>query len=210
MLIGTVLGFATVGTLFLITVDVPEDSPVVTPASSEIVVAMSGPSLDPGKAPGPETYGLPVPSGKPLPDQVMIDRIVVAKEARILTLFTKDKPLKSYRIALGFSPEGHKLQEGDGKTPEGIYSISGRNPGSAYHLSLRVSYPSETDRNDARRRGVSPGSDIMIHGLPNNTPEFSAIHARQDWTAGCIAITNEEIEELWRAVPNGTVIDIKP
>lgn len=211
MLAGTVLGFATAGTLLLITGDVPEDLPALTPVSSgTVVVAMAAPSPDPGTAGGPETYGLPAPCGKPLPDNVTIDRIVVAKDARILTLFVKEKPLKSYRIALGFSPEGHKRQEGDGKTPEGIYSISGRNPKSAYHLSLRVSYPSETDRNDARGRGVSPGSDIMIHGLPNNVPGFSAIHENQDWTAGCIALTDEGIEELWRSVPNGTAIDIKP
>lgn len=210
MLAGAALGFVAVGMLFLAVMDVSEHSSGLTVSSGDIVVAMGDSPPDPKEPAGPETYGLPPPSGKPLPAKATADKIVVAKAARILTLFSRDKPLKSYRIALGFGPVGHKQEEGDGKTPEGVYSISGRNPKSAYHLSLRVSYPSKKDRDDARKRGVSPGGDIMIHGLPNNTPGFLVVHKSRDWTAGCIAITDEEIEELWRAVSDGAVIEIKP
>ena len=205
LIVGFVLGFIGVAASFFI------EAPAISKAVSEnIVVAMGDTPSDPTERNRPKTYGLPPPSDKPLVVSAVADKIVVAKEARLLTLFAKDTPLKSYRIALGPAPAGHKMQEGDGKTPEGFFVISGRNPNSAYHLSLRVSYPSPADKEAAQKRGVSPGGDIMIHGLPNNTPGFGAIHKARDWTAGCIAITDTEIEELWRAVPNGAVIEIRP
>ena len=115
--------------------------------------------------------------------------------------------LKAYDFGLGNEPVGHKQFEGDERTPEGRYVIEGRNPGSAYHLSLKVSYPNAEDRAFARAQGRSPGGDIFLHGQPNSLP-FGRVPG--DWTDGCIALSNEEIEELWRIVPDGTVIEIRP
>ena len=112
--------------------------------------------------------------------------------------------VRSYRIALGAVPSGHKEREGDGRTPEGVYVIDRRNPKSAYHLSLHISYPNEADRERARALGVDPGGDIMIHGMPNGGEARSG-----DWTRGCIAVTNAEIEEIWELVADGTVIEIR-
>ena len=117
--------------------------------------------------------------------------------------------LKSYRIALGGQPIGPKQQEGDMKTPEGLYTIDYRNPHSDYHLSLHISYPGPEDVRRTDAQGVSPGGDIMIHGLPNGMRWLGMSH-RKDWTAGCIAVTDEEIEELWRIIPDGTPIEIRP
>ena len=120
------------------------------------------------------------------------------------------KPIKEYKIALGANPIGPKTRQGDKKTPEGSYTISGRNAASLYHRSLRISYPNKQDSAQARKHGVSPGSDIMIHGLPNGQGAIGAAHAQRDWTWGCIAVTDEEIEEIWNMVPDGTRIDILP
>ena len=138
------------------------------------------------------------------------DRIVIEKAARTLSLFKGERKLKTYRIALGPNPRGGKTQEGDGRTPEGTYVIDGRKKDSAYHLALHISYPNAEDRRRARARGVSPGGAIMIHGLPNGMGAIGKAHVLRDWTEGCIAVTNEEIEEIWRVVPNGTRVVIKP
>jgi murein L,D-transpeptidase YafK len=127
-----------------------------------------------------------------------------------LSLFRDDKRLKSYRVALGRNPVGPKEQEGDMKTPEGIYEIDSRNPQSDYHLALHVSYPSDEDMARAAARGVNAGFDIMIHGIANGRGWIGAFHRLHDWTAGCIAITDEEIEELWRVTPDGTTVEIRP
>ena len=148
--------------------------------------------------------------GSPLPASARADQIIVNKQARELWLMAKGKPLKRYRIALGGNPRGHKTQQGDQRTPEGVYRIAGRNPRSAYHRALRVSYPNARDRRRAKQQGVSPGGDIMIHGLPNGLGWIGPLHRWVDWTAGCIAVTDPEIEEIWRAVPDGTSIEIKP
>lgn len=138
------------------------------------------------------------------------DRLVVDKSKRELLLTRSGKVIRSYRIALGGNPVGPKLRKGDGKTPEGAYTISGRNAASAFHGSLRISYPNAADRIRARRQGVDPGGDIMIHGLPNGQGFVGAAHRLSDWTDGCIAVTDAEIEEIWRLAPDGTPIRINP
>jgi murein L,D-transpeptidase YafK len=144
------------------------------------------------------------------PARFVADSIVVEKGARTLTLFRAGEPVRVYQVALGRNPVGHKERVGDYRTPEGLYRIEGRNPQSRYHLSLRISYPAAADRARAARLGVSPGGDIMVHGLPKAYAHVGAAHRADDWTEGCIAVTNEEIEEIWGAVPVGTPIHIKP
>jgi murein L,D-transpeptidase YafK len=146
----------------------------------------------------------------PLPAGTTIDRIVVEKSARRLSIFREGNQIKTYRIALGRNPVGAKREEGDMKTPEGIYKIDDRNPQSSFHLALHVSYPSEEDDKRAAARGVSAGFDIMIHGIQNGRGWIGGFHRWKDWTAGCIAVTDEEIEELWRVTPDGTTIEICP
>lgn len=145
--------------------------------------------------------------GDPLPKA---DRILVEKSARTLSLFKESKVLKTFSVALGTNPVGHKEKEGDGKTPEGFYRINGRNSQSKYHLSLRISYPNAADIAAAKKQGVSPGGEIMIHGLPNGMGALGAAHRLKDWTIGCIAVTNEEIQEIWDSVSDGTSIEIRP
>lgn len=127
-----------------------------------------------------------------------------------MSIFREGKKLKTYRVALGGNPIGHKQQEGDMRTPEGIYTINGRNPNSDYHLSLRISYPSDEDNASAAARGVPAGFDIMIHGIKNGDGWIGAFHRRKDWTAGCIAVTDREMDEIWRATPDGTTVEIRP
>jgi murein L,D-transpeptidase YafK len=146
----------------------------------------------------------------PLPAGTTVDRILVEKSARRLSIFQDGKKLKSYRIALGRNPIGAKQEEGDMKTPEGVYTVDSRNPQSDYHLALHVSYPSDEDKARASERGVNAGFDIMIHGIRNGGGWIGAFHRLHDWTAGCIALTDEEIEELWRVTPDGTPIEIRP
>jgi murein L,D-transpeptidase YafK len=146
----------------------------------------------------------------PLPAGTTIDRIVVEKSRKRLSIFRDGKQVKGYRIALGRNPLGAKQQEGDMKTPEAMYKIDSRNAQSNFHLALHISYPSDEDNQRAATRGVSAGSDIMIHGIQNGRGWIGAFHRWKDWTAGCIALTDEEIEELWRVTPDGTTIDIRP
>jgi murein L,D-transpeptidase YafK len=152
----------------------------------------------------------PLESAMSRPRAYAADSIVLDKSERRLSMYERGTLVKSYSVALGKNPVGSKQRRGDGKTPEGLYRINGRNPQSKYHLSLRVSYPSDSDRARAARRGVSPGGDIMLHGLPKEFATVGALHRQQDWTEGCVALTNEEIEEIWRAVPNGAWILIRP
>jgi murein L,D-transpeptidase YafK len=137
-----------------------------------------------------------------------VDYLIVDKSERLMVAYAGGQPVKAWRgLQFGASPQGHKQFEGDERTPEGRYFIEGRNPGSAYHLSLKVSYPNAADRAFARQYGRSPGGDIFLHGQPNGLP-FGRVPG--DWTDGCIAFSNEEIRELWRIVPDGTVIEIRP
>jgi murein L,D-transpeptidase YafK len=139
-----------------------------------------------------------------------IDCILVEKAARTMKVFYKDKLLKTYKVALGGDPIGPKTQFGDEKTPEGKYTISWKNPHSQYHLSLHISYPSLQDVKNAKAKGVDAGGEIFIHGLPNGKAWIGASHSLHDWTLGCVAVTSEEIEEIYHATPNGTPIEIKP
>lgn len=140
----------------------------------------------------------------------MADSVVVEKGLHQLTLFFRGAPVKTYLVALGQNPKGPKERVGDNRTPEGLYYIEARNPQSKFHLALRVSYPSAKDIQRARQLGVSPGGDIMIHGLPPAFAQVGAQHRLDDWTNGCIALTNQEIEEIYRAVRLGAPILIKP
>jgi murein L,D-transpeptidase YafK len=139
---------------------------------------------------------------------VTADRLLVDKSDRTLILYKDDKEIDRYAdIKLGDAPLGHKRFEGDEKTPEGSYTINGRNPKSSYHLSLRISYPNAADRAYAKAKGKSPGGDIFIHGQPNMS---ASGRIDGDWTDGCIALSNSEIERLWKQVNDGTPITIQP
>lgn len=144
----------------------------------------------------------------PLAEGTVADRVVVHKADRRLELYQGDRLLRSYRISLGREPQGPKRREGDLRTPEGSYLIDYRNPQSAFHRALHISYPRRDQVAAARSRGVPPGGLIMIHGLPNGAGFIGRLHLLSDWTLGCIAVTNDEIEEIWRVVPDGTRIHI--
>lgn len=140
----------------------------------------------------------------------LIDSIVVAKRAHLLTVYQKNKELKIYRVALGGNITGAKHFEGDNKTPEGLYRIFDKNPASKYHKNLGVSYPSAADRKYASSKKKAPGGDIKIHGLPNGEGYIGKAHLLHDWTIGCIAVTDEEIDELYMHAPVGIPIMILP
>ncbi|MCA8883519.1 MAG: L,D-transpeptidase family protein [Rhodobacteraceae bacterium] len=133
-----------------------------------------------------------------------VTQLFVSKERRKLYLLHGTEVLNSYDINLGFAPEGHKAQKGDGRTPEGFYLINRRNPNSTYHLSLGISYPNRNDVAVAKAAGVEPGGDIFIHGENTKGPNG------RDWTAGCIAVQDHEIEEIYAMVRDGTPIYIAP
>jgi murein L,D-transpeptidase YafK len=137
------------------------------------------------------------------------DRIIVLKSERKLFLLKDTSIIKTYNISLGKNPVGVKQMEGDSKTPEGKYIIDWRNKGSKYHLSLHISYPNKVDSLEALERGFDPGGNIMIHGRPNYIGWLPFIFDKRDWTDGCIAVTNVEIEEIWNSVVNNTEIFIK-
>ncbi len=139
-----------------------------------------------------------------------IDKIIVEKSKREMHIYQDGKLLKTYHIALGSNPVGHKEFEGDGKTPEGVYYIDDKNPKSSYYKNLGVSYPNEQDRAYAESFGKSPGGLIKIHGIKNGFGALGEAIQLKDWTAGCIAVTNDEMEELYNSVPIGTPIEIKP
>lgn len=139
-----------------------------------------------------------------------IDRLRVDKSARSLELISAGVVVRTYAISLGSAPTGAKRELGDGRTPEGLYRIDWRKRDSDYHRALHISYPNAEDRAQARARGVRPGGSIMIHGLPNGLGFIGSTHTLVDWTDGCIAVTNQEIEELWEWVPDGVPIEIMP
>ena len=141
---------------------------------------------------------------------VQADYILVEKSARRMTLLAGYRILKKYKISLGSSPVGTKVQLGDNRTPEGIYVIDFRNPESQYHLSLHLSYPDIYDRKKAELLDVHPGGNIMIHGMGKKFAWMGKAHVLKDWTNGCIAVTDDEIEEVWHLIPDGTKIEIRP
>ncbi len=153
---------------------------------------------------------LPQAFAEPLAAGIQADKVVILKKERKLILYSKGQELKRYSIALGGDPNGPKTQQGDHKTPEGNYVLDRRNPKSRFYRSIHISYPRQEQVAAAQRRGVSPGGDVFIHGLPNGFGALGRLHLARDWTDGCIAVTNEEIDEIWRAVPDGTPIEIRP
>lgn len=138
------------------------------------------------------------------------DRVVVEKAKRKLHLLRDNKIFRSFRITLGISPVGHKEKEGDFKTPEGQYRLDNRNSDSDFFLAIHVSYPNGQDKRDARANGVPPGGQIMIHGQPNNPTYSVTYYKTQDWTNGCIAVSNSDMIDIWLMTPNDIPIEIRP
>ncbi|MDH3440033.1 MAG: L,D-transpeptidase family protein [Gammaproteobacteria bacterium] len=143
-------------------------------------------------------------------DFPIADKVLVEKGKRTLHLLKNGVPFRTFKIALGLEPDGDKEREGDQKTPEGLYMLDARNPDSDYFLSIRISYPNRSDRAAARVKGIDPGGAIMIHGQPN-VPNFSqAYYAREDWTNGCIAVSNSDMIDIWLMTPDNVPIEIVP
>lgn len=158
-------------------------------------------------APAPHVRAL---STMPSPPLGLVDSIVVEKKAHTLTLFRDGKPTRTFLVALGGAPVGDKLRAGDRRTPEGVFHIDSRQPNSKYHLALHISYPDAAHSARSRAIGADPGGEIMIHGLPNGLGAAGATHRVTDWTNGCVALTDQEIEQIWSVVPIGTPVEIKP
>jgi murein L,D-transpeptidase YafK len=144
-----------------------------------------------------------------LSNDILIDNIIVYKSNRKMLVFSNDQLLKTYKISLGRQPKGAKEIEGDKKTPEGIYFINDKNPNSSYHKNLSISYPNKDNIEIANRLGKLAGGDIKIHGLRNKIGFIGKFHRWFDWTLGCIAVTNNEIDELYQTVKIGARIEIK-
>ncbi len=154
-------------------------------------------------------YFAPAPTPSTLPPIIgAVDRIIIEKAARRMVLVQDGQALRAYRIALGFSPLGDKERQGDGRTPEGLFRIDRRNDQSAYHLSLGLDYPQPEDRARAQAGGYDPGGDIMIHGQPNAVGDDVVL--KGDWTAGCIAVSNAEMREIWAATDADTLVEVRP
>jgi murein L,D-transpeptidase YafK len=139
-----------------------------------------------------------------------VDRVIVLKQERTLQLISGGKVLKTYKVALGGNPIGSKVQQGDHRTPEGIYVLDHRNVHSQYYKSIHISYPNTADRASAAKLHVASGGDIFLHGLPNGYGWVGSEHRLKDWTDGCVAVTDKEIDEIWKLVADGTPIEIRP
>jgi murein L,D-transpeptidase YafK len=157
----------------------------------------------------PFLIALPILAAVVAGEDTKVDRMVVSKSKHQLLLLRGGTLVRSYRVALG-RVVGKKSKDGDGKTPEGEYIIDGRNANSRFHRSLHISYPNAADREWAAREGLNPGGDIMIHGLPQWASLFGRAHTLYDWTQGCIAVTNSDMDEIWRLVHNGLRVTINP
>jgi murein L,D-transpeptidase YafK len=138
------------------------------------------------------------------------DRVVVRKAERKLYLMKGKEVLRSFKVALGLSPDGPKLREGDFRTPEGRYTLVDRNADSDFFLSIRISYPNTADASRARSKGHAPGGAIMIHGQPNSPTRSAEYYRRTDWTDGCIAVSNSDMVDIWLMTARNTPIDILP
>ena len=148
------------------------------------------------------------PSAQQPPDKV--DSILILKKDHVLELLAAGKVIRTYKVALGSGGLPPKERQGDARTPEGHYVIDSRNAASQYHKALHISYPNADDRKRAARLGVAPGGDVMIHGLPNGKGYIGAAHRLYDWTLGCVAVTDQEIDEIWTMVSVGTPVEIRP
>ena len=146
----------------------------------------------------------------PLPPDARVDSLVVQKSQRTLLAYSKGSLLRTYRVSLGRDPVGPKQRQGDRRTPEGRYFIDAHNPNSSYHRALHVSYQSPGDTARAHAAGYDPGGEIMVHGIRNGLGWIGRAHLLVDWTVGCVAMTDPEIDELYRIVPDGTPIDLRP
>ena len=145
--------------------------------------------------------------------EVPVDLVVIVKRIRLMRLLYRDRIMRSYRVALGRNPMGHKRERGDGRTPEGLYRIDYKKPESLFNLALHIDYPNERDRAEAAARGADPGGAIYIHGQPTAAGElafFRLKFAREDWTDGCVAVTNAEMDQIYRSVRAGTPVLIRP
>jgi murein L,D-transpeptidase YafK len=138
------------------------------------------------------------------------DLVLVEKSKSRLYLMREGEAFASFRVAFGSNPKGHKQEQGDGRTPEGRYILDYKNAGSAFYKSIHISYPNAKDRQEARKRGVDPGGDIMIHGQKNGYGRLSILVQRFNWTNGCIALSDRDMDAVWDAVKPGTPIEIKP
>ena len=158
--------------------------------------------------------GLLLAAGPALTDTpnaaLKVDRIVIVKSKREMTLMRGDKTVKMYKVALGAQPVGAKARQGDHKTPEGNYMIDAKIEHSQFHRALHISYPNADDRQRAHKLGVSPGGDVEIHGLGAKYGWVGAAHRNYDWTDGCVAVTNEEIDEIYPLIAVGTPVEIRP
>ncbi len=148
-------------------------------------------------------------SSQSVPVNGQADYILVVKSTHTMTLYSQGSVLRTYRVALGRGQGNAKEQQGDHETPEGLYTIDAKNARSRFHLALHVSYPNAEDRRRAQELGVTPGGDIMIHGIENGLGWLGPLQRHLDWTDGCIALTDPEIDEVWKLVPVGTPVDIK-
>jgi len=157
----------------------------------------------------PALHGLEPPSGGAARSR-RADRVLIEKEAHRLTLWRGGKTLATYRVALGRRPSGDKVCQGDHKTPEGLFTVDSHLPASRFHRALHVSYPDAAHRKAARRQGCDPGGSIMIHGIKHGLGWLGPLHRMIDWTDGCMAVTDREIEEIYAAVPDGTPVEIRP
>lgn len=146
----------------------------------------------------------------PLPNGYTVDRILIEKQKHTLTMFQGMRPIVVYRVSLGMSPHGHKLKEGDDRTPEGIYHVEEKNSQSGYYLSLQLTYPELEDIIRAESLGFTPGFDIAIHGLKNGFGWLGKLHRIHDWTYGCISVTNTEMKRIFHSVETGTLVEIRP
>lgn len=166
--------------------------------------------LRPGQEPVPEPQvpGHYVPQSADTELTSPVQRILIEKAARRMTVYQQSGPAKTYKIALGSSPQGDKSRQGDGRTPEGVFRVDRLNPQSRFHLSLGIDYPQAHHRKAAHAAGFDPGGDIMIHGQPNSIPD--GYRVKGDWTEGCIAVTDGEIEEIFAMTRIGTEVEIRP